>query len=61
MQLKKKEDECAVDYLMEKKLGIDHREKVSITKQEENFVVVIEAVHHGMISVGSGVLVQYKI
>jgi hypothetical protein len=53
-------DESAEQYLFERETGVDTRERVSISKRKDNFVVVIEGVHNGKMSVGSGVLAQIK-
>jgi hypothetical protein len=52
----KKTDENVEAYIFDRERGVDTRELVSITNQDDNFVVVIESLHNGMMSVGSGVL-----
>ena len=54
----KKVDENAEQYLFEREAGFDKRELVSISKKEDNFVVVLEGLHNGQMSVGSGVLAR---
>ena len=53
-------DESAEQYLLERETGVDTRKRVSISKKEDNFVVVIEGLHNGKMSVGSGVLAQIQ-
>ena len=52
-----KQDECAVDYLEDRKYGEELRTKVSIETKEENYTVMVEAVNSQQgIVLGSGVL-----
>ena len=53
-------DESSAQHLFERETGVDTRECVSISKKEDNFVVVIESLHNGKMSIGSGVLAQIK-
>ena len=53
-----KVDETAEQCLFERETGFDKRELVSISKKEDNFVVVLEGLHNGQMSLGSGVLAR---